>query len=159
MKIRKLNSFPTRPGKLNGVCAFAFFYVNKLLQSNELCRSAFGYNNLRKRYVQLPIPPQYRRSGIWLQESCNRCKYLDHSGAFVKFTCVKYFAVIDNTSICDSFEDSWNEDSDERLKVSSEQNKPEFREKLKQLEKEGKMIDLQGQADLRPEIFEPYEHK
>jgi len=72
---------------------------------------------------------------------------------------VKYFAFIDNTSICDSFEDSWNEDSDERLKVSSEQNKPEFREKLKQLEKEGKMIDLQGQADLRPEIFEPYEHK
>ena len=107
----------------------------------------------------LPISTGYRRSGIWLQESCNRCIYLDHSGASVKFTCAKYFAFIENTSICDSFEDSWDVDIKERLKISSEQNKPEFREKLKRLEKEGKMIDLQGQAELRPENFEPYERE
>jgi len=107
----------------------------------------------------MPFPPHYRRSGAWLKESCNQCAYLDHSGTFVKFTCAKYFAFIENTSICDSFEDSWEVDIDERLKISSGQNKPEFREKLKQLEKEGKMIDLQGQAELGPENFEPYERE
>src|SRR5579862_3042377 len=104
----------------------------------------------------MAIPLNYRRSGAWLKESCNRCKYLGHAETSMKFTCLKYFAFIENTSICDSFEDTWNLSSSESLKLSAEKDRKEFREKLKQLENEGKITDLQGRAKLKPENFEPY---